>query len=530
MLALNRKAASRSPGPARSRLSRARATCSRSRARSSRWSGSQLGGSKTGSTLRHRPGRKLSASAGRPRVRTLSRAAPPPRRLPLCATSLVPLTGGIADLDPLLELVGDARFVLLGEASHGTHEFYRERAADHQAADRGEGLHARWPSRPTGPTPTASTATCAGAATTPTPRRRWAASGASRPGCGATPTCSTSSAGCARTTTAGAASGQVGFYGLDLYSLHARSRRCSTTSTRSIPRRPRRARERYACFDHFGEDPQALRLRGRVRARRRRARSEVVAQLVELQRAGAATTCAATASRPRTSFLRRAERPAWSRTRSEYYRTMFAGRRLVLEPARPAHGRDARRAARPPRARSAARPRVVVWAHNSHLGDARATEMGEQRRAQPRPARARAARRATRVSSASPPTRARSPRPPTGAAPAERKRVRPALPGSYEALFHDVGIDRRSCSRLRDGGRPRRLLREPRLERAIGVIYRPRDRAAQPLLSRRPARSSTRSCTSTRRARSSRSSRRPVGSWRAARDLSDGGLSDRSSG
>src|SRR5918993_4536818 len=39
-----------------------------------------------------------------------------------------PLTGDHEDYDRLLELIGDARFVLLGEASHGTHEFYRERA------------------------------------------------------------------------------------------------------------------------------------------------------------------------------------------------------------------------------------------------------------------------------------------------------------------------------------------------------------------------------------------------------------------
>src|ERR671918_2444606 len=43
-------------------------------------------------------------------------------------TLMYPLTGGAADYDPLLALIGDARFVLLGEASHGTHEFYRERA------------------------------------------------------------------------------------------------------------------------------------------------------------------------------------------------------------------------------------------------------------------------------------------------------------------------------------------------------------------------------------------------------------------
>jgi erythromycin esterase-like protein len=57
-------------------------------------------------------------------------------------------------------------------------------------------------------------------------------------------------------------------------------------------------------------------------------------------------------------------------------------------------------------------------------------------------------------------------------APAERKRVRPALPDSYEALFHNTGMSRfllnlRSDSKMVTG------LREPRLERAIGVIYRP---------------------------------------------------------
>src|SRR6266566_2992299 len=39
-----------------------------------------------------------------------------------------PLAGSAGDYDSLLALIGDARFVLLGEASHGTHEFYRERA------------------------------------------------------------------------------------------------------------------------------------------------------------------------------------------------------------------------------------------------------------------------------------------------------------------------------------------------------------------------------------------------------------------
>src|SRR5436853_5990038 len=46
----------------------------------------------------------------------------------LIDASAHPLAGAKEDYDPLLELIGEARFVLLGEASHGTHEFYRERA------------------------------------------------------------------------------------------------------------------------------------------------------------------------------------------------------------------------------------------------------------------------------------------------------------------------------------------------------------------------------------------------------------------
>lgn len=55
-------------------------------------------------------------------------ALPPTASITSLARSVVPLVGSASDYDPLLRLIGDARFVLLGEASHGTHEFYRERA------------------------------------------------------------------------------------------------------------------------------------------------------------------------------------------------------------------------------------------------------------------------------------------------------------------------------------------------------------------------------------------------------------------
>src|SRR5947208_4242380 len=61
-----------------------------------------------------------------------------------------PLTGAAKDYDPLLELIGDARFVLIGEASHGTHEFYQQRAEITRRLIREKGftavaVEADWP-------------------------------------------------------------------------------------------------------------------------------------------------------------------------------------------------------------------------------------------------------------------------------------------------------------------------------------------------------------------------------------------------
>src|SRR5688500_4570346 len=56
-------------------------------------------------------------------------ASPAPKRsLEKLQRAIQPLTGAAADFDPLLELIGNARFVLLGEATHGTREFYKFRA------------------------------------------------------------------------------------------------------------------------------------------------------------------------------------------------------------------------------------------------------------------------------------------------------------------------------------------------------------------------------------------------------------------
>jgi erythromycin esterase-like protein len=120
--------------------------------------------------------------------------------------------------------------------------------------------------------------------------------------------------------------------------------------------------------------------------------------------------------------------------------------------------------------RQAGGARAVVWAHNSHLGDARATEMGEAGELN----LGQLAREAygDKVRLIGLTTH-------TGSViaaenwdePPQRKRVRPSLAGSYERLFHDVGLPR---FLLRfDVRETREAMLAPRLERAIGVIYRP---------------------------------------------------------
>ena len=306
-----------------------------------------------------------------------------------------PLTGGARDYDPLLNAIGDARFVLLGEASHGTHEFYRERAEITQAADQREGLHRRCASRPTGPTPTASTATCAARATTLDADEALARLQA-LPDLDVAQhrRASTSSTGCATHNDALPRDGRkAGFYGLDLYSLHtsmeavlgyldkvdpeaaaAGARAATPASTISATtRRP------MATAASVGAS-RILRGRGRRPAGRAAA-------------PGHRATRGATAASPRTSTSTPSRTRGWCKNAEDYYRSMFRGRvsswnlrdRHMAETldALVAHLETAGGSGR----------RIVVWAHNSHLGDARATEMGAAGRAQRRPARARAARR-----------------------------------------------------------------------------------------------------------------------------------------
>jgi erythromycin esterase-like protein len=120
--------------------------------------------------------------------------------------------------------------------------------------------------------------------------------------------------------------------------------------------------------------------------------------------------------------------------------------------------------------------KVVVWAHNSHLGDARATEMGQRGELNlGQLVRQRYGKEATLVGFT---THAGTVTAASGwDSPAERKHIRPALPGSYENIFHQTGIPN-FLLRLGKRAEATVALREPRLERAIGVIYLPQSERA----------------------------------------------------
>ena len=201
---------------------------------------------------------------------------------------LQPLAGDARQYDGLLAQIGPARFALLGEASHGTDEFYRERSEITKRLITEKGF------------------------TAVAVEADWQAA--------------------------------------------------------------RRARQRYACFDHAAEDSQAygyaasFGLKGSCE-------DEVVQQLREMNRRAADVTPTPGLERDEAFYAQQNARRV--RNAEEYYRTMFQGR-VSSWNLRDSHMAQTLHALDGHLGAGGAPPRIAVWAHNSHLGDASATEMGER--------------------------------------------------------------------------------------------------------------------------------------------------------
>jgi erythromycin esterase-like protein len=369
-------------------------------------------------------------------------------------------------LHPLVDALGAARLVLIGEATHGTHEFYRTRAEITKQLIAQYGFNivaveADWPDayRVNRWVRGASEESSPEAALddfTRFPRWMWRnvdvvdfvrwlrEHNAAKP-----------------------VDRRTGFYGLDLYSLHRSIEKVLDYLNKIDPDAARRARYRYGCFEMFGEDPQAYGYASSF-GMSRTCEDEVTSQLVELRRR--ALEYASRDGRIAADEFFFAEQNARLVANAEtYYRAMFGGRAESWN-VRDRHMMQTLEALLEYVVQPGQTARAVVWAHNSHLGDARATEMsqrGELNLGQL--VRERFGSEAWLIGFTTH----------TGTVtavnewddPAERRRVRESLPNSYERLFHDVGLER-FLLRLRDG-RAREELQQARLERAIGVIYRP---------------------------------------------------------
>jgi erythromycin esterase-like protein len=377
-----------------------------------------------------------------------------------------PLTGAARDYDELIARVGEARFVLVGEASHGTHEFYRERARITQRLieEKGFGavvVEADWPdayrvNRFVRGREGDLEAVDALDGFKRFPVWMWRNAdvldfvGWMRD----------------RNDARDDHAGKAGFYGMDLYSLHASMRAVLAYLDRVDPGAARRARDRYACFDHFGEDPQAYGFAASF-ALDQACEQAVVSQLVELTRR-ALDYARRDGLAAADEFFQAEQNARLVKNAEAYYRSMFGGR-VSSWNLRDRHMVETVEAVVEQLQRTGRPSKVVLWAHNSHLGDARATEMGEG--GELNVGQLLRERHGEAVFNVGVSTHAGTVTAATDwDGPAERKRVQPSLAGSYERLFHDVGLP---AFLLVLGDRAPRALREPRLQRAIGVIYRP---------------------------------------------------------
>jgi erythromycin esterase-like protein len=374
------------------------------------------------------------------------------------------LTGESTDFDPLLKRIGEARFVLIGEASHGTHEFYRLRAQITKRLIAEKGFHAvaveaDWPDAyrinqfvRSENEDQDTVEALAGFQRFPA----WMWRNADV----------LDFVGWLRNYNERHPLQRAGFYGLDLYSLHASIRAVLDFLDKVDPEAARRARYRYACFEHFGEDTQAYGYAANF-GLGKSCEDEAVSQWVEMRRRAAELSRRDGRAFPDEFFF--AEQNArLVKNAEEYYRSMFR-ERISSWNLRDTHMAETLDAL--VQHLGTKHAKVVVWAHNSHLGDARATEQGQGGELNlGQLVRQRYGKEAVLIGFSTNTGTVTAASEWDGSA--ERKVVRPALPGSYESLFHQSGIPNFLLV-LNKGQEATSLLRQPRLERAIGVIYLP---------------------------------------------------------
>jgi protein-L-isoaspartate(D-aspartate) O-methyltransferase len=394
------------------------------------------------------------------RVWRRPREAPPKSPLELLREAAEPLP----ELDDrafgrMFDRFADARVVLLGEATHGTSEFYRARAAITRRLIEQHGftivaVEADWPDAAA--------------------IDRYVRHKSARPGEAAFRRFPTwmwrnvevhEFVDWLRDHNAGRDPRQhAGFFGLDMYSLSASIGAVIGYLDKTDPEAARVARERYGCLTPWQREPSAYG-RAMLTAGYAKCEAGVVAMLRELLNKRLEYERG-----DEEGFFDAAQNARLVAAAEQYYRIMYYGSAdswnlrdthmfETLEHLLAWRGKDAK---------------AVVWAHNSHIGNAAATDMGEARGEINigQLCRERFGKKAVLIGFG-------TDRGTVAAAsdwdgPMEIKDVRPAHRDSYERLCRDSGVGRFLVD-LREGRAPalREALSSARLERAIGVIYRP---------------------------------------------------------
>jgi protein-L-isoaspartate(D-aspartate) O-methyltransferase len=392
--------------------------------------------------------------------RPVQRPSAPATVARLLREAAEPIGGQLADVDvgSLLERIGDARVVLIGEATHGTSEFYALRAHITKALIRSRGFtivaaEADWPDaarihRYAKGLAAAAVPEWRAFARFPTwmwrnhevlPFVEWL-----------------------REWNAGRQA-PVGFYGLDLYSMYRSIRLVLDYLDRVDPEAARTARERYGCLTPWEGDP-ATYGRAAITGRYRVCEQEAVATLRDMLAHEMEY-----AARDGEHFLDAAGNARVVADAERYYRAMYYGGEAswnlrdqhmfeTLEALLRFHGPQAK---------------AVLWEHNSHLGDAAATEMGVRGQLNVGYLCRKAfGDRAYLVGFGTDHGTVAAAHDWDG--PMTVMNVRPAHPQSYERLCHESGVPA-FFLHLRAPKREavRDELTSPRLERAIGVVYRP---------------------------------------------------------
>lgn len=364
-----------------------------------------------------------------------------------------------ADLEPLLRRIGDARVVLLGESSHGTSEFYRMREQISRALIERKGfsfiaIEGDWPDAARidhyvrHATYPASEWTAFARFPTWMWRNRevrefvdWLRkrNGQVDPG------------------------KRVAFHGLDLYSLFSSIRSVLSYLEDVDPQTARVARQRYGCLTPWQADP-ATYGQAALTGTYQTCEHEVVSMLSDLLQKHRVY-----AEHDGERFLDAVQNAKLITSAEQYYRIMYYGSRAswnlrdthmfgTLQNLLHFHGPESK---------------AIVWAHNSHVGDSAATEMsarGEYNIGHLCREEFGDAAYSIGFGTNSGTVAAAS----DWDGPMEIKTVRPALPQSYERLCHESG-GARFLLPLRNPKAAGLIsaLSRPRLERAIGVIYRP---------------------------------------------------------